>query len=145
MNLYNSHIKSHYSLWRNQRDWTVGSRRVSLCLMTLWPRSRGAVGPLVRQSSRSQTLLLVAWSPLHLLWASCVSGRRPAEVWGSDTARAAEIFLRFGLLPSRRRASVHWLESGAARQGRSMRIDQRGAAAGCGFEGAACYSPPQLH
>ncbi len=70
---------------------------VFLCVwwLSLWPRSRGAVGPLVRQSSRSQTLLLVAWSPLHLLWASCVSGRRPAEVWGSDTARAAEIFPPF--------------------------------------------------
>lgn len=54
-------------------------------------------------------------------------------MWGSDTARAAEIFLRFGLLPNRRRALVHWLESGTARQGRSMRIDQR-AAAGCGFD-----------
>lgn len=50
------------------------------------------------------------------------AGRRPAQVCGNDTARAAEIFLHFS--PSRSQTGWHWLESGAARQGQSMRIDR---------------------
>lgn len=50
------------------------------------------------------------------------AGRRPNQVCGNDTARAAEIFLHFS--PSRSQTGWHWLESGAARQGQSMRIDR---------------------
>lgn len=50
------------------------------------------------------------------------AGRRPTQVCGNDTARAAEIFLHFS--PSRSQTGWHWLESGAARQGQSMRIDR---------------------
>ena len=56
------------------------------------------------------------------LWNVLSAGRRPTEVCGNDTARAAEIFLHFS--PSRSQTGWHWLESGAARQGQSMRIDR---------------------
>lgn len=53
------HIKSHYSLWRNQRDWLVPTVVVFLWVwwLSLWPRSRCAVGPFVRRSSRSSSSL----------------------------------------------------------------------------------------
>ncbi len=68
MNLYNSHIKSHYSLWRNQRDWSVGSRRVSLCLMTFSvteePWCCGSISPSVQSLADAPPRRLESTPPL---------------------------------------------------------------------------------
>ena len=90
------------------QEWPSGAQARCLMPVTGAPRSL-----LFRALAQEST------PPLSNVLSA---GRRPTEVCGNDTARAAEIFLHFS--PSRSQTGWHWLESGAARQGQSMRIDR---------------------
>ncbi len=67
MNLYNSHIKSHYSLWRNQRDWTCGQ---SSCFsvfddfVTEEPWCCGSISPSVQSLADAPPRRLESTPPL---------------------------------------------------------------------------------